>query len=270
MNNVIEVSGLVKTFGSRSGWFSGKKHQVEAVKGVSFHLAEGETLAVVGESGSGKSTLARMLVGLERPTSGSVTLMGEEMSAHSKRGDKAFGRMIQYVFQDPVASLNPRKTIADTLDVPLRYLCGYPAARRQARMRELMDAVQMPADALTGYPHEFSGGQAQRLAIARALAAHPRIGERASGASKEAQLSRGEQATLNISQQAVIDALHEGNLRYEQRFGRVFLIRAKGRSSEDILHNLQRRLENSPDAEDQETAQQLKEITLLRLKEIFQ
>ncbi|KQN63883.1 peptide ABC transporter ATP-binding protein [Serratia sp. Leaf51] len=175
MNNVIEVSGLVKTFGSRSGWFSGKKHQVEAVKGVSFHLAEGETLAVEGESGSGKSTLARMLVGLERPTSGSVTLMGEEMSAHSKRGDKAFGRMIQYVFQDPVASLNPRKTIADTLDVPLRYLCGYPAARRQARMRELMDAVQMPADALTGYPHEFSGGQAQRLAIARALAAEARI-----------------------------------------------------------------------------------------------
>ncbi len=175
MNNVIEVSGLVKTFGSRSGWFSGKKHQVEAVKGVSFHLAEGETLAVVGESGSGKSTLARMLVGLERPTSGSVTLMGEEMSAHSKRGDKAFGRMIQYVFQDPVASLNPRKTIADTLDVPLRYLCGYPAAQRQARMRELMDAVQMPADALTGYPHEFSGGQAQRLAIARALAAEARI-----------------------------------------------------------------------------------------------
>ncbi|RJT46127.1 2-oxo-4-hydroxy-4-carboxy-5-ureidoimidazoline decarboxylase [Rahnella woolbedingensis] len=106
--------------------------------------------------------------------------------------------------------------------------------------------------------------------ITQALSAHPRIGERASGASQEAQLSRGEQATLNISQQTVIDALHEGNLRYEQRFGRVFLIRAKGRSSEEILENLQRRLKNSPDAEYQETAQQLKEITLLRLKEIFQ
>ena len=80
----------------------------------------------------------------------------------------------------------------------------------------------------------------------------------------------GEQAAQLAAQQAVIDALHEGNLRYEQRFARVFLIRAKGRSSEDILDNLQRRLENSPDAEDQETAQQLKEITLLRLKEIFQ
>ena len=175
MSNVIEVSGLVKTFRSTSGWFSGKKQQVEAVKGVSFQLAEGETLAVVGESGSGKSTLARMLVGLERPTSGTVILMGEEMSAHSKRGDKAFGQMIQYVFQDPVASLNPRKTIAETLEVPLRYLCDYPADRRKMRMRELMDAVQMPADALTGYPHEFSGGQAQRLAIARALAAEARI-----------------------------------------------------------------------------------------------
>ena len=175
MSNVIEVSGLVKTFRSTSGWFSGKQQQVEAVKGVSFALAEGETLAVVGESGSGKSTLARMLVGLERPTSGTVKLMGEAMSAHSKRGDKAFGQMIQYVFQDPVASLNPRKTIADTLEVPLRYLRGYPAARRKARMLELMEAVQMPADALSGYPHEFSGGQAQRLAIARALAAEARI-----------------------------------------------------------------------------------------------
>lgn len=175
MNNVIEVEGLVKTFGSASGWFSGRKTRVEAVKGISLHLAEGETLAVVGESGSGKSMLARMLVGLERPTSGTIRLMGEEMSAHAKRGDQAFGRMIQYVFQDPVASLNPRKTIADTLDVPLRYLCHYPAARRKTRMLELMEAVQMPTDALTGYPHEFSGGQAQRLAIARALAAEARI-----------------------------------------------------------------------------------------------
>ncbi|MFU2316190.1 2-oxo-4-hydroxy-4-carboxy-5-ureidoimidazoline decarboxylase [Rahnella sp. PCH160] len=104
----------------------------------------------------------------------------------------------------------------------------------------------------------------------QALSAHPRIGERANGSGKEAQLSRGEQATLNISQQAIIEALHDGNQRYEQRFGRVFLIRAKGRRSEEILENLQRRLQNTPEAEYQETAQQLQEITLLRFKESLQ
>lgn len=105
--------------------------------------------------------------------------------------------------------------------------------------------------------------------IQEALAAHPRIGERASGASKEAQLSRGEQATLNISQQQIIDALQQGNHAYEQRFGQVFLIRAKGRSAQEILENLQRRLLNSPESEQAETAEQLRQITLLRFKECF-
>jgi peptide/nickel transport system ATP-binding protein len=171
MSNVIEVKNLVKTFGRKGRWFAAGDHQVHAVKGVSLHLAAGETLAVVGESGSGKSTLARMLVGLETPTSGSIELMGQPRPQQAK----ASGRTIQYVFQDPVASLNPRKTIADILAIPLSHLCGYSAARRKTRMLELMEAVQMPADALLGYPHEFSGGQAQRLAIARALAAEARI-----------------------------------------------------------------------------------------------
>ncbi|GBU14197.1 OHCU decarboxylase [Enterobacterales bacterium] len=105
--------------------------------------------------------------------------------------------------------------------------------------------------------------------IQRALAMHPRIGERAAGASKEAQLSRGEQATLNIAHQQSIDALQQGNLAYEQRFGQVFLIRAKGRSTQEILENLQRRLLNSPQTEQGETAEQLRQITLLRFKECF-
>ncbi len=173
MNPVIEVVNLSKTFTGRAGWFSAARHQVQAVKQVTLHLAAGETLAVVGESGSGKSTLARMLVGLETPTSGSIRVMGEEMQ-RQRRG-KGFGQRIQYVFQDPQASLNPRQTIDDILDVPLRLLCGYAASERRRRKLELMEAVQMPADALNGYPHEFSGGQAQRLAIARALAAEARI-----------------------------------------------------------------------------------------------
>lgn len=105
--------------------------------------------------------------------------------------------------------------------------------------------------------------------IQTALAAHPRIGERARGATKEAQLSRGEQATLDISQQQTVNALQQGNHAYEQRFGQVFLIRAKGRSAQEILENLQRRLLNSPQAEQAEITEQLRQITLLRFKECF-
>src|SRR5690606_22069686 len=134
-----------------------------------------ETLAIVGESGSGKSTIARMLVGLETPTSGAIEIGGKDYAALHDEGSRAFGQMIQYVFQDPVASLNPRKTIDRILDVPLRLLRGYDADKRKARKRELLDAVQMPSDTLERYPHEFSGGQAQRIAIARALAAEAKI-----------------------------------------------------------------------------------------------
>jgi peptide/nickel transport system ATP-binding protein len=164
----IEIEGLVKTFGTG-------RHAVSAVRGISVAVQRGETLGIVGESGSGKSTLARMLVGLEKPTSGRMMIDGADWFDLHAKGPRAFGRSIQYVFQDPVASLNPRKTIGDILDAPLRLLCGYDAARRAQRKRELVDAVQMPADTLERYPHEFSGGQAQRIAIARALAAEARI-----------------------------------------------------------------------------------------------
>lgn len=174
MKNVIEVKNLKKTYPGQGGWWR-RSGDVDAVKGISFELAQGETLAVVGESGSGKSTLARMLVGLESPTSGSLTIQGEEASQLTQRGVQAFGKTIQYVFQDPVASLNPRKTIRQILSVPLRRLCGYAASDCLPRMQQLLAAVNMPVDALNCYPHEFSGGQAQRLAIARALAAEAQI-----------------------------------------------------------------------------------------------
>lgn len=174
MTHVIEIRQLTKTFPGSTGWFR-RAAPVEAVKGISLTLAQGETLAIVGESGSGKSTLARMLVGLESPTSGSLKIQGEEAATLAARGAQAFGKTIQYVFQDPVASLNPRKTVRQTLSVPLQRLCGYRSAQCQPRLEQLMAAVNMPMDALNCYPHEFSGGQAQRLAIARALAAEARI-----------------------------------------------------------------------------------------------
>ena len=173
--NAIEITNLHKTFGGTRTLWGGRTHAIHAVNNVSLTLRQGETLAIVGESGSGKSTLARMMVGLETPTSGEMKIAGQSANALSQKGPRAFGQMIQYVFQDPVSSLNPRKTIGAILDTPLRLLKGYDAARRKSRMKELLDAVQMPSDTLERYPHEFSGGQAQRIAIARALAAEPKI-----------------------------------------------------------------------------------------------
>ena len=148
---------------------------MQAVRDVTLALEHGETLAIVGESGSGKSTLARMVVGLEKPTSGEMKIAGHDWAELASQGARAFGQMIQYVFQDPVASLNPRKTIGETIEAPLRLLRGMDSAARKARMNELFEAVSMPANTAERYPHEFSGGQAQRIAIARALAAEPRI-----------------------------------------------------------------------------------------------
>ncbi|MGE6738728.1 ATP-binding cassette domain-containing protein [Allorhizobium pseudoryzae] len=171
----VQVRDLTKTFGGKSRLLGGTSHEVKALTKISIDLKKGETLAVVGESGSGKSTLARILVGLDTPTSGTIEIAGQTAEALRKEGPKAFGKTVQYVFQDPVASLNPRKTIAQILDTPLALLAGHAAPERKRRMRELMRAVDMPEEALERYPHEMSGGQAQRMAIARALAAEPDI-----------------------------------------------------------------------------------------------
>lgn len=171
----ISVHNLSKTFGGGRTFFGKQRHAVEAVKSVSLNLARGETLAIVGESGSGKSTLARMLVGLTEPSEGTMKIAGQDASALHRSGPRAFGKVIQYVFQDPVASLNPRKTIRQILETPLKLLGELDRNQRQKRMEELLDAVQMPKDTLLRYPHEFSGGQAQRIAIARTLAADAEI-----------------------------------------------------------------------------------------------
>lgn len=171
----IQVRDLCKTFGGGRSLLGRPRPVVEAVRAVSLDVARGETLAIVGESGSGKSTLARMLVGLEEPTSGNMLIGGRDAGVLRHSGSRAFGKMIQYVFQDPVASLNPRKTVGAILETPLKLLCRYDGPRRKMRMHELLDAVQLPRDTLTRYPHEFSGGQAQRIAIARALAAEAEV-----------------------------------------------------------------------------------------------
>ncbi|MEZ5930876.1 MAG: ATP-binding cassette domain-containing protein [Alphaproteobacteria bacterium] len=174
MSPALEVRDLEKTFGGGRSLLGVEKPAVHAVQDVTFDVPKGETLGIVGESGCGKSTLARMLVGLLEPSAGSIAIEGRDLS--DQTGDPAaFGRLIQYVFQDPLASLNPRKTIRQILEAPLIHLLGLDASARKVRIAELFEAVNLRAEFLTRYPHEFSGGQAQRIGIARALAASPRI-----------------------------------------------------------------------------------------------
>ncbi|MBI1417506.1 MAG: ATP-binding cassette domain-containing protein [Limimaricola sp.] len=172
MSVMLQTRDLSKSFPVGRRLLGAPRGFVHALRPTSITVEQGETLGIVGESGCGKSTLARMLVGLMPPSGGSIEIDGTALD----RADPAvFGRMIQYVFQDPSGCLNPRQTIRQILDAPLRLLYRMDAPARAARIAELLDAVNLRAEFLDRYPHEFSGGQAQRIGIARALAAAPRI-----------------------------------------------------------------------------------------------
>ena len=145
---------------------------MRALHPVTLDVSPGETLGIVGESGCGKSTLARMLVGLLPPTSGTIEIEG---AALDNADPAVFGKRIQYVFQDPISSLNPRKTIRQIMEVPLKRLHGMDRVARTKRIAEIFATVSLREEFLDRYPHEFSGGQAQRIGIARALAAEARI-----------------------------------------------------------------------------------------------
>ncbi len=172
MTEALKVTDLSKSFPMGRRLLGPPKAMVHAVRPLSLTVQRGETLGIVGESGCGKSTLARMLVGLLPPSAGRIEIEG---AAPDRSDPAAFGRKIQYVFQDPVSSLNPRKTIREIVEAPLRHLHGMDRARRAARVREILEAVNLREEALERYPHEFSGGQAQRIGLARALAAEARI-----------------------------------------------------------------------------------------------
>jgi len=171
----VEAVGLVRTFGGGRTLLGGRRPAVHALAGVDVAVAPGETLGIVGESGCGKSTLARLLVGLDRPTAGTIRLGGEDVTRMAGRSPRTLARNVQYVFQDPVASLNPRKSVRAILEAPLRRLLSLPARERAGRLAGLVRAVGLSEEHLERYPHEFSGGQAQRIGIARALAAEPKV-----------------------------------------------------------------------------------------------
>ncbi|MFZ0388778.1 MAG: oligopeptide/dipeptide ABC transporter ATP-binding protein [Solirubrobacteraceae bacterium] len=148
--------------------------QVHAVDDVSFALLEGETLGVVGESGCGKTTLIRALVRLIEPTSGSVSFDGDDITKLGRKQMESIRRQMQMVFQDPQASLNPRKRIGQILATPLQ-IRGVARNQVQQEAASLLDRVGLPQDVVNRFPHEFSGGQRQRIGIARALAVNPKL-----------------------------------------------------------------------------------------------
>ncbi|WP_372411140.1 dipeptide ABC transporter ATP-binding protein [Streptomyces luteireticuli] len=174
---LAEVVGLHVEFAGRRAAPWRRRETVRAVRGVSLSIAEGETLGLVGESGSGKSTTARVLAGLQRPTAGAVRFDGRDIAraADDTRLRRELSRDVQLVFQDPYASLNPRRTVEEIVTTPLRVHTTLDAAARRARAAELLEQVGLEEAHLDRYPHEFSGGQRQRIGIARALAPRPRL-----------------------------------------------------------------------------------------------
>ncbi|MEV4259628.1 ABC transporter ATP-binding protein, partial [Spirillospora sp. NPDC049652] len=164
--HALEVEGLRKTFGDHT-----------AVDGVSFTVPPGGSLAVVGESGSGKTTTARMLAGLERPSAGRVLVCGTDRTSppRGRTARLARARDVQMVFQDPYLSLDPRVTVADAVEEPLRLHFGLDRAGRRTRREELLDRVGLGEREAAALPRRLSGGQRQRVALARALAVEPKV-----------------------------------------------------------------------------------------------
>jgi oligopeptide/dipeptide ABC transporter ATP-binding protein len=175
MSALLEVEHLQVHFPIRSGLLVARTvGRVHAVDDVSFELNEGETLGIVGESGCGKSTLIRALMRLVDPTAGAIRFRGDDITGAGRRALAPVRRELQMVFQDPQASLNPRKRVGQIVGLPLR-LRGMDKGAVQTRSRELLRRVGLNPEHLNRFPHEFSGGQRQRIGIARALAADPKL-----------------------------------------------------------------------------------------------
>jgi oligopeptide/dipeptide ABC transporter ATP-binding protein len=176
---LLEIEHLSKRFAGRrtaAGLLRGRvRPVVRALEDVSFEVGRGEALGIVGESGCGKSTLARCLVRLHEPDTGAVRFEGSDVLVLGAAARRRYNRQVQMVFQDPYGSLNPRMTAGQGLAEALAVHRIVPSSRVASRVRELLDIVHLPPDAAERYPHEFSGGERQRIGIARALAVEPTV-----------------------------------------------------------------------------------------------
>ena len=173
--SLLEVTNLKKHYAAPKRWLSKQTPPVQAVDGVSFTVARSETLSLVGESGCGKTTTAKSVMRLIEPTSGSVQLDGEELTTLRPEQMRLRRRDLQIIFQDPYASLSPRLAAGEIVGEPLRNFGMHSRAERRERVAWLFGKVGLRPEAINRYPHEFSGGQRQRLGIARALALNPKL-----------------------------------------------------------------------------------------------
>jgi oligopeptide transport system ATP-binding protein len=173
---LLEVTDLVKHFPIKSGLLIDREvDQVRAVDGISFTVEKGETLGLVGESGSGKSTACRAVLQLLKPTSGSVRFEGREIVGMGRRELRPLRREMQMIFQDPYASLNPRKRVGQIVGDQLKVQKVASGKELRTRVEALLDRVGLSPEHYNRFPHEFSGGQRQRIGIARALALEPKL-----------------------------------------------------------------------------------------------
>jgi oligopeptide/dipeptide ABC transporter ATP-binding protein len=171
---LVEVKNVKKYFPIRKGLLQREVGAVHAVDDVTFAVSEGETLGLVGESGCGKSTLGRTIVRLLEPTEGNVLFQGRDISKLGARSLRPLRREMQMIFQDPYASLNPRKRVGSIIGTPLK-IHGVEKSNRRERVQELLETVGLSPEHYNRFPHEFSGGQRQRIGVARALALNPKL-----------------------------------------------------------------------------------------------
>ena len=204
--STIEVSHVSKDFEIRSGLLNRKTGIFRAANDVSLNIKQGDIFGIAGESGSGKTTIAKMILGLTNPTEGQIKIEGRPINDFT--GTQEFRKLIQIVYQNPGSSLNPRRSVADQLTVPLKFT-GYDSIKIKSRIGELLELVDLPQSYSGMYPHELSGGQKQRVAIARALSVSPKI----------LVLDEPTSALDVLVQSTVIDLLH----RLRNEFGLTYV-----------------------------------------------
>ena len=175
MTELITIKDLKVHYPIRSGFFNRVTDHVYAVDGVDFIIEKGKTYGLVGESGSGKSTTGKAVVGLEKTTAGPIMYEGTDVTKRSNRKKMGYNKDVQMIFQDSMSSLNPKKRVLDIIAEPIRNFERLSDQEEKKKVKGLLDIVGMPEDALYKYPHEFSGGQRQRLGVARAVATNPKL-----------------------------------------------------------------------------------------------